>query len=60
VLELWPGWSAGGGDSQYPHEGGGGQYPPGVVAAAMSEAAWLRQTLPMPSRVVGPYKKPVT
>jgi hypothetical protein len=28
VLELWPGWPAGGGGGQYPLEGGGGQYPP--------------------------------
>jgi hypothetical protein len=29
VLELWPGWPAGGDGDQYPPEGGGGQYPVG-------------------------------
>jgi hypothetical protein len=29
VLEIWPGWPAGGGGGQYPPEGGGGQYPLG-------------------------------
>jgi hypothetical protein len=29
VLELWPGWPAGGGGSQYPPGDGGGQYPVG-------------------------------
>jgi hypothetical protein len=50
VLELWPGWPAG---------GGGGQYPPGG-GATTSEAARLRETLPMASQVVGPYENPVT
>jgi hypothetical protein len=27
VLELRPGWSAGGGGGQYPSEDGGSQYP---------------------------------
>jgi hypothetical protein len=29
VLELWPGWTTGGGDIQYPPEGGGDQYAAG-------------------------------
>jgi hypothetical protein len=29
VLELWPGWTAGGDGSQYLPKGGGSQYPPG-------------------------------
>jgi hypothetical protein len=31
-----------------------------AMAAAASEAAWLLETLPMTSRVVGPYEHPVT
>jgi hypothetical protein len=27
VLELWPGWLAGGSGGHYPLDGGGGQYP---------------------------------
>jgi hypothetical protein len=51
VLELCPRWPVG---------GSGGQYPLEAVVAVTSEAAWLRETHPMTSRVVGPCENPVT
>jgi hypothetical protein len=45
-------------------KGGGGvlELWPGWLeaVAATSEAAWLRETLPMTSRVLDPYENPVT